>query len=115
VGDQRLGWFRFPLRWQRTLKTAPRVLVSLCVRWAMDEQRAVAIARALDGETWQSGGGIWLVVIRKAEGSLVVISGDAICEYSDDEAFERGDSRRTILLSGDSARLKSQRNGSARA
>lgn len=34
----------------------------------MDEQQATAVAEALGGETWQSGGGMWLVIVRRTDG-----------------------------------------------
>jgi hypothetical protein len=44
----------------------------------MNELQAKQVAEALSGETWQSGGGIWLVLIRQGTGKLVVISDEAI-------------------------------------
>lgn len=64
----------------------------------MNEQHAQAIANALGGETWQSGGDLWLVTLRRIDGKIVVISDDAVCLYADDEAFERGDALRCIEL-----------------
>jgi len=64
----------------------------------MDEQQATAVAEALGGETWQSGGGIWLVLVRKPDGRLVVVSAEAVCEYDDDSAFESGRAAATIHL-----------------
>lgn len=64
----------------------------------MDEEQAEALATATGGETWQSGGGIWLVTVRRRDGALVVFSGDAVCEYADEEAFEANQARSTIVL-----------------
>ena len=44
----------------------------------MNEFQAKQIAEALSGETWQSGGGIWLVLLRQGNGKLVVISDEII-------------------------------------
>jgi hypothetical protein len=44
----------------------------------MNEKQAGMIADALGGETWQSGGGIWLVILRQGNGKLVVISDEAV-------------------------------------
>ena len=44
----------------------------------MNELQAKQIAEALSGETWQSGGGIWLVLLRQANAKLVVISDEII-------------------------------------
>ncbi len=62
----------------------------------MSEQQASAIADALSAETWQSGGGIWLVLIHRPDGKLVVLSEEAVCEYDDDAAFESGRAAATI-------------------
>ena len=62
----------------------------------MNEQQAQAIADSLGGETWQSGGDIWLVTMRRDDGKVVVISDDAICLYADEEAFDRGEALQTI-------------------
>lgn len=64
----------------------------------MNEKQATIMAECCGGEPWQSGGGIWLVMIHRHDGRLVVISGDAICEYQDEDAFDRGDARTTILF-----------------
>jgi hypothetical protein len=64
----------------------------------MDEARATSIADALGGEAWQSGGGIWLVLLRKPDGRIVVFSDESVCEYEDEGAFDGGQAQRTILL-----------------
>ncbi|CAN5406568.1 hypothetical protein BH09PLA1_BH09PLA1_01370 [soil metagenome] len=64
----------------------------------MDEKKANLIADALRGETWQSGGDIWLAVIRRADGGVVVISDDAVCEYENEAKFEESNPARTILV-----------------
>ena len=56
----------------------------------MDEEKAEALAKLLGGETWQSGGDVWLVLIRRADGKIVVISDEVVCEYSAEEALEAG-------------------------
>ena len=53
----------------------------------MEEEQANAIAEAIGGETWQSGGDIWLVLVRRPDGHLVVISDEVVCEYSSEEAL----------------------------
>ena len=65
----------------------------------MDETQAEAIATALGGETWQSGGDIWLVLIRKQNGHLVVISDEVVCEYESQEAFDDAKTMSSIYLS----------------
>lgn len=64
----------------------------------MDERIAEQLATILGGEAWQSGGGIWLVTVNREDGSLVVFSGDAICEYENDEAFDASRASKTIFL-----------------
>lgn len=64
----------------------------------MDERTAAQLAVIVGGEAWQSGGGIWLVSVNRDDGSLVVFSGDAICEYENDEAFDAGRAAKTILI-----------------
>ncbi len=54
----------------------------------MNEDQANAIAEALGGETWQSGGDLWLVLIHRPDGRLVVISDEVVCEYENHEAFD---------------------------
>lgn len=65
----------------------------------MDETQAARIAEILGGETWQSGGDIWLVLIRRNDGHLVVISDEVICEYESEDAFENSHAINSILMS----------------
>lgn len=64
----------------------------------MDERTAAQLASIVGGEAWQSGGGIWLVTVNRDDGTLVVFSGDAICEYESDEAFDAARASKTILM-----------------
>ena len=64
----------------------------------MNEVEASSVAEALGGYEWQSGGGIWLVRLERDDGSIVVISDDAVCEYEDVEALQAGDSISAIFL-----------------
>jgi hypothetical protein len=64
----------------------------------MTQQQAYAVAAALGGEAWQSGGNIWLVRFRGPDGQLVVISEDLVCEYEDDAGFDEGQPAKTIGL-----------------
>jgi len=64
----------------------------------MDEHHAKAVADALGGEAWQSGGGIWLVLIRRDDGRIVAISQDAVCLYADDESLDSARSVECIAL-----------------
>jgi hypothetical protein len=65
----------------------------------MDEIQAARIAEILGGETWQSGGDIWLVLIRRNDGHLVVISDEVICEYESEDTFENSQAINSILMS----------------
>lgn len=64
----------------------------------MDERTAEQLAAIVGGEAWDSGGGVHLVTVNRDDGSLVVFSGDAICEYENDEAFDAGRASKSIQL-----------------
>ena len=64
----------------------------------MEEEQAIAVARALGGDVWQSGGGMWLVLIRRSDGHVVVLSDEAVCEYRNEEAIETEQALTNILL-----------------
>lgn len=64
----------------------------------MNEEQAKAIAKVFGGRTWQSGGEIWLVLIDKKDGKLVVISDEVICEYSNQMDFDNNKLHNSILL-----------------
>lgn len=64
----------------------------------MDEKTSETLAALLGGYSWQSGGGIYLVTVTRQDGSLVVFSEDAICEYENEEAFDSGSASKSISL-----------------
>ena len=64
----------------------------------MDEEKAEALAKLLGGETWNSGGDIWLVILRRADGKIVAISDELVAEYADEEALGAGEPFRSICL-----------------
>lgn len=64
----------------------------------MEERAARLLAAAVGGETWQSGGGIYLVLIRRSDGSLVVFSEELVAEYRDEDAFDAATPSVSILL-----------------
>jgi hypothetical protein len=64
----------------------------------MDSKAANQLARILGGRADNTGGGIYLVTIDRPGGSLVVFSGDCVCEYESEEAFEAGRPSSTIVL-----------------
>ena len=64
----------------------------------MDEEKAEALAKLFGGETWNSGGDIWLVILRRADGKVVAISDEVVAEYADEEALGAGEPENQILL-----------------
>lgn len=56
----------------------------------MTESNAIAVASALGGEAWHSGGGIWLVRMVKRTGRVILISDESICEYESESARADG-------------------------
>ena len=64
----------------------------------MNESQAIQLAETLSGEAWQSGGDIWLVLLRREDGKLTVLSDEVVCEYENEESFENAKPANTILL-----------------
>lgn len=64
----------------------------------MSEAQAISLAAIIGGEPWQSGGDIWLVLLTREDGAVVVFSGDAVCEYENLVAFENGEASGMIRL-----------------
>jgi len=65
----------------------------------MNEIEATKLAEILGGRTWQSGGGIWLVVFRRSDGRVAVLSAEAVTEYQSEEELQSGgDPTKSILL-----------------
>ena len=56
----------------------------------MTEKEAQAVAEALGGETWQSGGDVWLVLFRRSDGKVAVVSDESVCEYDSEESALAG-------------------------
>jgi NDP-sugar pyrophosphorylase family protein len=68
----------------------------------MNEKQANSLAEIFSGEAWDSGGGIWLAAYWRGDGKYIVFSGDALCEYDSEEAFDNANATKTIVLaSGD--------------
>ena len=57
----------------------------------MDEAKAEALAKLLGGDIWQSGGDIWLVILRRSDGKVVAISDELVAEYADEESLGAGE------------------------
>lgn len=64
----------------------------------LNAETAEQVAKALGGEAWQSGGGIWLVIIRRKNERLVVLSEDVVCEYASESEFDEGRPLKFIAL-----------------
>lgn len=64
----------------------------------MDRRTAEQLAAVVGGEAWDSGGGAYVVTVNREDGSLVVFSSHAICEYENDEAFDAGRASMTIAV-----------------
>ena len=64
----------------------------------MDEEKAESLAKLLGGETWQSGGDIWLVILKRADGKIVAISDEVVAEYADETDLALGGPSVQILL-----------------
>ena len=58
------------------------------IQEGLTEENAKIVARILGGEEWQSGGGIMLILFRRRDGKVVVLSDDVVCEYASDKAFD---------------------------
>lgn len=56
----------------------------------MNEQKANKIAQIVDGNAFNSGGDIWVVIIKKKKG-VAVISDESVCSYSSEDAFVEGE------------------------
>ena len=64
----------------------------------MDEQEAQAVAQALGGRTWNSGGEIWLVVFDRSDGKAVALSEEVVCEYENVEELQSGSASSVMPL-----------------
>ena len=64
----------------------------------MTESEAKTVARALGGETWNSGGGVHLIVIERSDGRVVAISDEVVCEYPDRNELMHGQPTNSIML-----------------
>lgn len=64
----------------------------------MDERKACALAKVLGGDVWNSGGGIWLTILKRADGRVVAISDEVVCEYASEDELMSGQPESSILL-----------------
>lgn len=64
----------------------------------MDQNTAQPVARALRGEAWHSGGGIWLVLFHRADDKILAMSDEVIKLYNSRNAFEEDEASSVVLL-----------------
>jgi hypothetical protein len=64
----------------------------------MDETKADALAEILGGDTWNTGGGLWLVLLKRADGKVVVISDEAVNLYGSEEELQTSQPTESIFL-----------------
>ena len=57
----------------------------------MTRSQAEAVAECWGGKVWQPIGGLWLVVVAREDGTLVVLSRGGVRQYADTDALEAGD------------------------
>lgn len=57
----------------------------------MHEHQANTIAPIFGGRPWQPYPGVWLLVVARDDGSLVVFDSDAVYAYDDTDALEDGE------------------------
>ena len=53
----------------------------------MDERQAKLVAEALGGRVWQSGGGLWMVLLTRSDGKVVAITDESVCLYESEDAL----------------------------
>ena len=64
----------------------------------MDEDTAKQLASLIGGETWDSGGGICLVVRKRSDGKVVAFSDESVCVYDDENALQAGEPSESLIL-----------------
>jgi len=64
----------------------------------MTEEQARQIAELMGADYWNSGGEMYLVIFRRADGSIVALSDEVVCEYENMEELETGKPSRSITL-----------------
>ena len=52
----------------------------------MEQEKAEALAKLIGGEAWNSGGDVYLVTVKRADGNVVAISDELIAVYPDAES-----------------------------
>ena len=64
----------------------------------MEKEKAQKLAELLNGDAWNSGGGLYIVLIHNSLGGIVGITDDSICLYANEQALEEGFSEQAFLL-----------------
>ena len=57
----------------------------------MDKEQAEMVAKGIGGDTFQSGGGIYLVTKSVHRGKFLVISSEMVCLYGSEKEFDEGE------------------------
>ncbi|MGB0768092.1 MAG: hypothetical protein ACPGYV_10315 [Phycisphaeraceae bacterium] len=65
----------------------------------LNERQANALATIYGGLPWQPYPGIWLLVVTREDGSLVVFDNDGVCAYDNAEDLELANPAVEIRLS----------------
>lgn len=61
-------------------------------------QAVTLLARLLGGRVWRSGGGTFLVLIKRADGHLIAITDESVAEYESEAALSEGRAGTSIRL-----------------
>jgi hypothetical protein len=56
------------------------------------------LARLLGGQPWHSGGGVWLVLVKRDDGRVVAVSDEVVTEYANEDALTGAAPIHTIRL-----------------
>lgn len=64
----------------------------------MDKEKATQLAELLNGEAWNSGGGIYIVLIRNSLNQIIGVTDESICLYANEQALEDGRAEQSFLL-----------------
>jgi hypothetical protein len=64
----------------------------------MDEIQAEAVAKALGGDIWNSGGEMYLVILRRSDGRVVAISDESVCVYASEDALQSAQPLESTIL-----------------
>lgn len=57
----------------------------------MTQTQAEVVAECWGGQVWEPIGGLWLVVVSRGDGTLVVFGSGGVRHYADTDALEASD------------------------